>query len=70
MVPLLEGIPSATGTDSREVAAPANWMASVAVVCADGTQTNVVASIAQVEPDGDDSGTLLIRVRSRRFRRA
>ena len=62
MVPLLEGIPSATGTDVREVAAPANWMASVAVVCADGTQTNVVASIAQVEPDGDDSGTLLIRV--------
>jgi EAL domain-containing protein (putative c-di-GMP-specific phosphodiesterase class I) len=62
MVPLLGGIPSATGTDLREVAAPANWMASLAVVCADGTQTNLVASITQVEPDGDGSGTLLISV--------
>jgi EAL domain-containing protein (putative c-di-GMP-specific phosphodiesterase class I) len=37
-------------------------MAPVAVVCADGTQTNVVASIAQVEADGDGSAALLIRV--------
>ncbi len=62
MLPLLGGIPSATGPDLREVAAPADWMASVAVVCADGTQSNVIASIVQIEPGGDDSGTLLIRV--------
>jgi EAL domain-containing protein (putative c-di-GMP-specific phosphodiesterase class I) len=62
MLPLLGGIPSATGPDVRDVAAPANWMASVAVVCADGSHANVVASIARVEPDADDSGTLLIRI--------
>jgi PAS domain-containing protein len=61
MVPLLDGIPCASSADAPDVAAVPSWIASVVVVCADGSPLNVLASLARIAI-GDGAHAYLVCV--------
>jgi PAS domain S-box-containing protein len=63
MIPLLDGVPSVSGADPRELVELTNWIASVVVVCADGAPTNVLASVERIHEHPSHGDTYLICVR-------
>jgi EAL domain-containing protein (putative c-di-GMP-specific phosphodiesterase class I) len=60
-IPLRDGVPDGRGGDPRDVRSLPTFMASVVVMCADGAQASVLASITRID-DAALGGGFLVRV--------